>query len=78
MIHPVILCGGAGTRLWPVSRQAYPKQFAALIGSESLFSASAKRLSGAEFHKPIIVTGSDFRFVVTEQLAEAGSPPTPS
>lgn len=76
MIHPVILCGGAGTRLWPVSRQAYPKQFAALIGGESLFSASAKRLSGAEFHKPIIVTGSDFRFVVTEQLAEAGITPS--
>ena len=76
MIHPVILCGGAGTRLWPVSRQAYPKQFAALIGDESLFVASAKRLSGAAFHNPIIVTGPDFRFIVTEQLAKAGITPS--
>ena len=72
MIYPIILCGGAGTRLWPLSRKAFPKQFATLIQDESLFQASVKRLSGAGFHKPIIVTGSDFRFVVTEQLAAAG------
>ncbi|MBI1417894.1 MAG: mannose-1-phosphate guanylyltransferase/mannose-6-phosphate isomerase [Limimaricola sp.] len=68
-IHPVLLCGGAGTRLWPLSRKSYPKQFVRLIGEESLFQGSARRLSGPDFAPPIVVTGADFRFVVTEQLA---------
>ena len=68
-IHPVLLCGGSGTRLWPLSRKSYPKQFAPLIGEESLFQASARRLSGPGFQPPVIVTGGDFRFIVTEQLA---------
>jgi mannose-1-phosphate guanylyltransferase/mannose-6-phosphate isomerase len=69
MITPIILCGGAGTRLWPLSRKSYPKQFAPLMGKDSLFQASAQRLSGPNFAKPIIVTGEAFRFIVTEQLA---------
>ena len=68
-IHPLLLCGGSGTRLWPLSRKSYPKQFAKLTGEESLFQASALRLSGEGFAAPMIVTGSDFRFIVTEQLA---------
>lgn len=68
-IHPVLLCGGSGTRLWPLSRKSYPKQFTRLTGDESLFQASARRLSGTGFAAPIIVTGSDLRFVVTEQLS---------
>lgn len=75
MITPVILCGGSGTRLWPLSRKSFPKQFAGLIGSESLFAASARMLSGAGFARPVIVTASDFRFVVTEQLMQAGIDP---
>lgn len=74
-ISSVILCGGSGTRLWPLSRKSYPKQFSSLVGDESLFQASAKRLSGEGFSAPIIVTGSDFRFIVTEQLAEVGIEP---
>ena len=70
-IHPVLLCGGSGTRLWPLSRKSYPKQFAPLIGEESLFQASARRLSGPGFQPPVVVTGADFRFIVTEQLAAA-------
>lgn len=69
LIHPVLLCGGSGTRLWPLSRKSYPKQFVKLIGEESLFQASARRLAGNEFTSPSVVTGSDFRFVVVEQLA---------
>ena len=69
-IHPVLLCGGSGTRLWPLSRKSYPKQFSSLVGDESLFQASARRLSGAGFASPVVVTGSDFRFIVTEQLAK--------
>jgi mannose-1-phosphate guanylyltransferase/mannose-6-phosphate isomerase len=76
-IVPVLLCGGSGTRLWPLSRKSYPKQFAPLVGELSLFQASAQRLSGDNFAAPMIVTGSDFRFIVTEQLAGAGIDPGP-
>jgi mannose-1-phosphate guanylyltransferase/mannose-6-phosphate isomerase len=70
-IHPVLLCGGSGTRLWPLSRQSYPKQFARITGTESLFQAAARRLSGPDFAAPLVVTGNDFRFIVAEQLAAA-------
>ena len=69
IIHPVLLCGGSGTRLWPLSRRSHPKQFVKLLGEESLFQSSARRLSGESFAAPTVVTGSDFRFMVVEQLA---------
>lgn len=69
IVHPILLAGGSGTRLWPLSRKSYPKQFTKLMGEESLFQASAQRLSGDGFAAPMILTGSDFRFIVTEQLA---------
>jgi mannose-1-phosphate guanylyltransferase/mannose-6-phosphate isomerase len=75
LIHPVILCGGSGTRLWPVSRQSFPKQFSRLVGEESLFQATARRLSGPGFAAPVIVTSADFRFVVRDQLAAIGITP---
>ena len=75
VIHPVLLCGGSGTRLWPLSRKSYPKQFSALTGRESLFQASARRLAGAGYGAPWIVSGGDFRFIVTEQLAAIGCVP---
>lgn len=75
MIHPVLLCGGSGTRLWPLSRKSFPKQFARLIGEESLFQSSARRLSGPGFAPPLVITGSDYRFIVTEQLLSAGIDP---
>lgn len=67
-ITPVLLCGGAGTRLWPLSRKSYPKQFAPLVGQESLFQASARHFSGDEFDAPVVLTAEPFRFLVTEQL----------
>jgi mannose-1-phosphate guanylyltransferase/mannose-6-phosphate isomerase len=70
MMHAILLCGGSGTRLWPLSRKCYPKQFAKLMGDESLFQISAKRLTGPGFAPPIVVTGDPFRFIVTEQLAQ--------
>ncbi|MFZ5964878.1 mannose-1-phosphate guanylyltransferase/mannose-6-phosphate isomerase [Thalassococcus sp. BH17M4-6] len=73
-IVPVLLAGGSGTRLWPLSRKSYPKQFSALTGTESLFQASARRLSGPGFAEPLVITGADFRFIVTEQLTNAGLP----
>lgn len=69
LIHPVLLCGGSGTRLWPLSRKSYPKQFVNMVGEESLYQASARRLSGSGFAAPTIVTAADFRFIVIEQLA---------
>ena len=68
-MHPVLLCGGVGTRLWPLSRKSYPKQFVKLRGEESLYQASARRLSGVGFAAPTVVTAADFRFIVIEQLA---------
>jgi mannose-1-phosphate guanylyltransferase/mannose-6-phosphate isomerase len=71
-IVPVLLCGGSGTRLWPLSRRAYPKQFTALMGPESLFQASVRRLTGPEFAPPVVITGADYRFIASEQLAQCG------
>ncbi len=78
-IAPVLLCGGSGTRLWPLSRKSYPKQFVSLMGEQTLFQASALRLSGQEgdvtFSAPLVLTNSDFRFIVTEQLQAIGIDP---
>jgi mannose-1-phosphate guanylyltransferase len=62
MITPVILCGGSGNRLWPVSRASFPKQFAPLVGCETLFQKSALRSLGAEFTNPLV--GHQLKFSV--------------
>ncbi|WP_164860922.1 mannose-1-phosphate guanylyltransferase/mannose-6-phosphate isomerase [Parasedimentitalea marina] len=74
-ITPVLLCGGSGTRLWPLSRKSYPKQFSPLLGDTTLFQASAQRLAGDGYGAPLVLTNSDFRFIVTEQLSEVGIDP---
>ena len=72
-IIPVIMCGGAGTRLWPVSRESMPKQFVPLIGQGSTFQQVVARISDPElFARPIVITNAEFRFVVAEQLRECG------
>ena len=70
MIFPVILCGGSGQRLWPISRQSYPKQFIELVDNGSLFQQSATRMSTIA-SDPIIVTNNDYRFIVRQQLTES-------
>ena len=73
-IRPIILCGGAGTRLWPTSRESLPKQFAPLLGKRSTFQETVLRLRGEGFHdRPIVVTGRGVRFIVDEQLADIGA-----
>lgn len=67
-ITPVILCGGRGTRLWPISRESLPKQFAQLSGEESLFTASTRRMADLGLAAPIIVTGAPYRFLVREHM----------
>jgi len=77
-ILPVLLAGGSGTRLWPLSRKSYPKQFSRILGDETLFQRSAKRLTSSknlQFKSPIIMTNSEFRFIVTEQLKSVGIDP---
>jgi len=67
------MCGGAGTRLWPVSRESMPKQFVPLIGPQTTFQQVLARISDRElFARPMIITHADFRFVVAEQLRECG------
>jgi mannose-1-phosphate guanylyltransferase/mannose-6-phosphate isomerase len=68
-IHPVILCGGSGTRLWPMSRGGYPKQYLALTGEHTLVQQTALRLKDiANVTAPIVVTNNEQRFLVAEQL----------
>lgn len=76
-LQPVILCGGSGTRLWPLSRTGFPKQFLCLTGAESLFQQAALRLAaldatGNKVAAPYIVSNEEHRFLAQEQLREAG------
>jgi len=60
LIHPVILCGGGGTRLWPFSRRAVPKPFLPLVSEETLFEQAVRRVAGhPQFAPPIVVAGSE-------------------
>ena len=73
-ITPLIMCGGAGTRLWPASRENRPKQFLPLFGPLSTFQETIRRVSDpASFGRPIIVTNGQYRFLVAEQLAAIGA-----
>src|SRR5207302_10391111 len=69
---PVVMCGGAGTRLWPVSRESMPKQFVPLVGDRSMFQQTLERVADPMFARPIVITNTDFRFIVAEQLRELG------
>ena len=71
-IQPVILCGGEGTRLWPLSRKAMPKQFARLDGELSLLQSTVQRMEDSGFMRPLMVSNNAYRFTVGEQLAEIG------
>ncbi len=80
-LQPVILCGGAGTRLWPLSREQYPKQLLALAGDDTLLQATARRVdkslaaAGQKVLAPIVVANEDYRFLTAEQLRQAGVVP---
>ena len=74
-VQPVILCGGAGSRLWPLSRTGYPKQFLCLNQKLSLFQSTVQRLTNFSLDdqllkNPLIVTNEEHRFLVSEQLRE--------
>jgi mannose-1-phosphate guanylyltransferase/mannose-6-phosphate isomerase len=74
---PVLLSGGSGTRLWPLSRETHPKQFQPLVGEQSLLQATWRRLDGlAGAGRPIVVANEEHRFMVAEQLRQAGVTPS--
>ena len=76
MLHPVLLCGGSGTRLWPLSRRALPKQFLALVSDQSMLQETLQRLRGlSQLSAPIVVCSNDHRFLVADQLREIGITP---
>jgi mannose-1-phosphate guanylyltransferase / mannose-6-phosphate isomerase len=76
VIHPVILSGGAGTRLWPMSRALYPKQLLSLVGQGSLLQQTVSRVAGPDaFAPPLIVANEEHRFIIAEQLREIGGRP---
>jgi len=73
MLHPVIMCGGSGTRLWPLSRQSLPKQFLPLLGPRSLLQEAALRVAGVADVAPLVVVcNNEHRFLVADQLLELG------
>lgn len=74
-ITPVLLCGGSGTRLWPLSRKACPKQFSRLTGHQTLFQATLERLSGPGWSAPMIVTAASYLGLVRDQADAAGLRP---
>jgi mannose-1-phosphate guanylyltransferase/mannose-6-phosphate isomerase len=71
-ILPFILCGGSGTRLWPLSREAYPKQFHRITGPYSLFQQTCRRFSGDLFGEVSVISNHHHRFLIAEQLEEIG------
>ncbi|WP_029616707.1 mannose-1-phosphate guanylyltransferase/mannose-6-phosphate isomerase [Pseudorhizobium marinum] len=72
-ITPVIMAGGKGTRLWPLSRASAPKQFIQFVGDQTLFQATLSRVSNPDLYEPpVVVTNEDFRFLVAEQARELG------
>ena len=75
MIVPVILSGGSGTRLWPLSRSSYPKQFLKVGSGESLLQQTARRVAGHGFAPPVAVSNEEQRFLIAHHLLEAGAAP---
>src|SRR3954470_7433169 len=71
-VVPVILSGGSGTRLWPVSRESFPKQFWPLISDRSMIQETGRRAHGATFAPPIVVCNQEHRFLAAEQMRTAG------
>ena len=80
-ITPIILAGGSGQRLWPLSRKSYPKQFSSLLEQESLFQKTVLRfskLNAFKFNPCVVITNTEFRFIVVEQMQSVNIDPGPN
>jgi mannose-1-phosphate guanylyltransferase/mannose-6-phosphate isomerase len=75
-VLPVLICGGSGTRLWPLSREAYPKQFLQVAGELTLLQQAAKRVDGPGFAAPLVIASNEHRFIIDEQLRSIGAAPS--
>src|SRR5207244_10796670 len=76
MLHPVVLSGGSGTRLWPMSRALHPKQLLTLLGRETLLQQAVRRVcNDRRFAAPLLVANEEHRFIIAEQLREIGVTP---
>ena len=77
-LHPIVLCGGSGSRLWPLSRDEHPKQLLPLVGERSLLQDTVLRLDGlAGVAAPVVVSNARYRFLIAEQMREIGKLPCP-
>lgn len=74
-VHPVILCGGSGTRLWPLSRATHPKQLLSLVGGETMVQDTMRRFSADGFSPPLLISNEAHRFILAEQTREIGITP---
>ncbi|WP_176211675.1 sugar phosphate nucleotidyltransferase, partial [Salmonella enterica] len=69
-LYPVVIAGGTGSRLWPLSRVLYPKQFLNLVGNSTMLQTTIARLNGIKCENPIVICNEDHRFIVAEQLRQ--------
>src|ERR1700731_437609 len=72
LVHPAILSGGSGSRLWPLSRRSYPKQLLPLAGTQTMIQDTALRFARDGFAPPLVICNQEHRFLIAEQLREAG------
>ncbi|EPH0092828.1 mannose-1-phosphate guanylyltransferase/mannose-6-phosphate isomerase [Pluralibacter gergoviae] len=72
MLLPIIMAGGTGSRLWPMSRELFPKQFLRLYGDRSMLQETISRLTGLDIHEPMVICNQEHRFLVAEQLRQIG------
>src|SRR6267154_1381502 len=75
MIHPIILSGGTGSRLWPLSRSLFPKQLLALVSERSLIQDTLLRANGTAFAPPLIICNAEHRFLIAQQMRDTGIAP---
>src|SRR4051794_15291340 len=74
-IHPVLLSGGSGSRLWPISRESYPKQLLPLVGDRTMLQDTVGRVVGPRFAAPLVICNDEHRFVIAEQLRQIAVTP---
>ena len=75
-IHPILLSGGFGSSLWPISRESYPKQLLSLVGNQTMIQDTARRVTGSRFSAPLVICNEDHRFIIAEQFRQGDQMPS--